>query len=457
MGGDENCDGFDDYCLDGDHREGYSGEAGTRDVGICQGYLEECWDRGEGFQYYRTREEIRPEDEVLNDEIDQNCDGYDDQCIGGEERGSYSGLGVTRGIGICQDKIETCEDRGEGMLFYETRPERLPVDEVLEDGIDQNCDGHDELCVMGQVRDLLIRKIASNVGLSWTMPPEGEPSSYYQIYSGTSPDSLRRLTTVVAGSHSYWISGLAFIGTGSSFYYQVTSVCMDEESEPSNMGYVFRQSLTYYPDDSNRHWISLPYRTGYATLADLLEEINGISDITKEAGRLRAPALCDLVARYNAATQAYENVFWGGTAWLSEVDNYDTHEMEVPLVVAGEGIEINILTDFNLMLFGANDPDFTFDLTYHADGGNRNFISIPYDSSYVNLMDIVNDINDGPVPGTCEKITRWNPTSQLYESRTWFFDLYEWLRIPEEDVSVVPGEAFEIIINADTVFRPVVR
>jgi len=72
-------------------------------------------------------------------------------------------------------------------------------------------------------------------------------------------------------------------------------------------------------------------------------------------------------------------------------------------------------------------------------------------------MDIVNDINDGPVPGTCEKITRWNPTSQLYESRTWFFDLYEWLRIPEEDVSVVPGEAFEIIINADTVFRPVVR
>lgn len=74
---DQNCDNYDDLCVPGGElRESYSGPVGTEGVGVCQPRVEECLDRGEGFQYYETQPEILPSEEVCDEEgLDNDCRG----------------------------------------------------------------------------------------------------------------------------------------------------------------------------------------------------------------------------------------------------------------------------------------------------------------------------------------------------------------------------------------------
>jgi len=137
---DQNCDGYDDTCALGDEPIiTYSGDPEELEHG-CQPEIQECLDRGEGVHYYITQEEITARPEILDDGIDQDCDGFDDVCIEDREIRSYSADPGTIGVGICQERILTCQDRGEGLQYYETQPERTPTGEIC-DGFDNDCAG----------------------------------------------------------------------------------------------------------------------------------------------------------------------------------------------------------------------------------------------------------------------------------------------------------------------------
>jgi len=151
-GVDEDCSGYDDECADGDVRITYDGPEGTEGIGICQAQIENCVDSETGYVYEVIQGQVLPGLEIPRNGVDENCDGEDTFCILEDERRGYSGDPETRGIGPCQDRIETCEDRGEGAQYYETQPEVLPQAEVFGNGIDENCSGYDDECADGDER-----------------------------------------------------------------------------------------------------------------------------------------------------------------------------------------------------------------------------------------------------------------------------------------------------------------
>ena len=59
-------------------------------------------------------------------------------CEDGDTRACYTGSGATRGVGLCTDGTETCSD---GSWSGSCDRERLPADEVCDDGDDNDCDG----------------------------------------------------------------------------------------------------------------------------------------------------------------------------------------------------------------------------------------------------------------------------------------------------------------------------
>jgi len=81
-----------------------------------------------------------PREEIPNDDIDQNCDGYDDQCLIGEARERYDGPPETQGVGACQPQIEECQLDGAWRHYVITQEQVLPSEEVC-DGVDNDCRG----------------------------------------------------------------------------------------------------------------------------------------------------------------------------------------------------------------------------------------------------------------------------------------------------------------------------
>jgi len=301
-------------------------------------------------------------------------------------------------------------------------------------------------------RNLMAAKEGDNAVLTWEPPTEGEPGSNYQIYRGTSPDTLAAYRDVASGTHTYTDTGAAATSDTNSYYYQITSVSGADESDPSNMAYVLKKTLIYNTPETelgNKNWISIPYDHGYTNILDIADDVNG-----NEIGTGGEPGTCTKITRWNPTTQMYESRTWvpALSRWLGD---------PIP-VVDGEAFEIVISADTTIVLAGSNDVEFEFNLIYNlpeSELGNKNWISIPYDHGYTNILDIAddsngNEIGTGGAPGTTTKITRWNPTTQLYESRTWVPALTRWLGDP---TPIVIGEGFEVVIDADTNFRPTTR
>lgn len=88
-----------------------------------------------------------PSDEECYNGLDDDGDGLIDEmcpCVVGETQSCWSGTATRRSVGACRDGVMTCEPFGEFTAWGACVNERLPMAEIPDNGIDEDCDGGDE-------------------------------------------------------------------------------------------------------------------------------------------------------------------------------------------------------------------------------------------------------------------------------------------------------------------------
>src|SRR5205814_10306125 len=84
--------------------------------------------------------------EIVNNGIDENCDGHDAICTPGDTKTCYDGPPGTKDVGLCKAGSTTCQHGG---LFGACVGEVLPQTDIPNNSVDENCDGHDAVCTPG--------------------------------------------------------------------------------------------------------------------------------------------------------------------------------------------------------------------------------------------------------------------------------------------------------------------
>ena len=136
---DEDCDGEAppcDECDIGTTQPCYGGPAGSEGEGICSAGIQLChtgsWGECKGVQL--------PLEEVCGNGIDEDCDGYDQNCDPGCTPGAvetcYPGPENTMGVGECKAGQRLCENSG---LWGDCHGAVLPEEEICNNDLDEDC------------------------------------------------------------------------------------------------------------------------------------------------------------------------------------------------------------------------------------------------------------------------------------------------------------------------------
>ncbi len=124
-------------CLPSTTRSCYEGPTGTLGVGECRAGIQTC---GSEWYYEACLGQVLPTTEIPNNGIDEDCNGLDAQCIPETVQPCYTGPSGTEGIGICRAGTITCASDG---MFGACEGQILPITEIPNNGIDEDCNGQD--------------------------------------------------------------------------------------------------------------------------------------------------------------------------------------------------------------------------------------------------------------------------------------------------------------------------
>jgi hypothetical protein len=153
---DEDCDGQVNEdgdgcaCAPGSFQPCYEGPAGTENVGLCVGGIQQCLADGTGYGACEGAVLPQPETCAFGQQVDEDCDGQVNEggegcvCVPGSVAPCYSGPGGTQNVGICKGGSQTCSQDGAG--YGSCLGEVLPQVESCATAGDDDCNGQALTC-----------------------------------------------------------------------------------------------------------------------------------------------------------------------------------------------------------------------------------------------------------------------------------------------------------------------
>lgn len=134
-------------CVPGAQQPCYSGPAGTEGVGVCTAGQQTC--AADGQSWGVCFGQIIPDLDSCLNATDDDCngvvnDGYSTGgagclCLPGSVDPCYEGPAGTEGVGPCKAGTRTCNALG--TAYYLCEGQVLPVEEICNNGINDNCAG----------------------------------------------------------------------------------------------------------------------------------------------------------------------------------------------------------------------------------------------------------------------------------------------------------------------------
>jgi len=142
--GDENCDGVACQCWPDERKRcGYTGPAGTENVGECHASFKTCNPSGTDWSACAGEVTPLPEEDCLTPG-DDDCDGTADEvsvcvCVPGETSNCYEGPTGTENVGVCHGGTKTCNATRTG--WNACVGQVMPQRESCANALDDDCSG----------------------------------------------------------------------------------------------------------------------------------------------------------------------------------------------------------------------------------------------------------------------------------------------------------------------------
>ena len=220
----------------------------------------------------------------------------------------------------------------------------------------------------------------------------------YLVYS--SPDKfapwpwprLREVTTV-----SFIDDGAD--ADGAPHYYIVRAKdSLGEVTGNSTMGAKVPLTFEFDAARTNVYWMSLPYRSQYATAKDISDALTA--------------ANIDVVGMWDPASGRSALWFYLRGAWRGT---------DFPLA-PGDAFFLGVLADFTWIVNGTDGPAAHPFAPHALPGGDTCWVSLPFTSPYARASDVVADIEGGLGPAENRfivEVARWDPVGDRIESFAW--------------------------------------
>ena len=265
----------------------------------------------------------------------------------------------------------------------------------------------------------LVKQNQADIFLSWT---QVENAQTYRVYRATSPYFSPEAEFLLGETSQSEYLDQGVINNQSSYYYLVTGVNQfDKESLASNLGIAHLYSLQSY-SRQNMHYISLPYlykEAGVTKASDLGFDVFGSS-----------PPLLSAIGRFNAETDTYQALVWFDDYWVGNDWVLET----------GQSIYIQPPENINFTLVGSHDIEAKLSFTPRLTSQNRDYFSVPFNTTAVSAQDLLNNIYQDNIPEVTV-LGRFLPSIDEYQEIMWFEGQFigsNWLLEPGQGVYIKP-------------------